>query len=275
MKITLSLITFLLVISNQIVLSQSKKNISDLLKSKFENFEYESVLSITDSILKSNSDLAKNDSIQIFYYRSLSAFHIWDINLSEDNFKTLLKLDKNFILDSTEVSPKIVNFFNQIKKRESENSIQLNNKEKENDLTTSFQEIYKKKYSDYREALWKNFLIPGWGNLSLKEKTKGYIITSSFSISLISSMYFYFNTKAKEKEYLNEVTPEKIAEKYNSYNSSYKIRNLSFIALGLIYIYSQIDLLTRNPFQENIIISNLNVGSLQNQIQFTLTFPIK
>ncbi len=159
MKITLSLITFLLVISNQIVLSQSKKNISDLLKSKFENFEYESVLSITDSILKSNSDLAKNDSIQIFYYRSLSAFHIWDINLSEDNFKTLLKLDKNFILDSTEVSPKIVNFFNQIKKRESENSIQLNNKEKENDLTTSFKKSIKRSTPIIEKHFGKIFLF--------------------------------------------------------------------------------------------------------------------
>lgn len=269
------IVSILLLFSTQKVFSQTQTNIGDRLKSKFENFEYENVIKITDSLLKSDSKLSKNDSIQIFYYRSISAFHLWDINSSEDNFKILLSLDKNFILDSTEVSPKIVNFFNQIKKKELEKSIQKIENKTETNQISSIQEFYQKNFSNYKGAIWRNLIFPGWGNLFLKENTKGYILTLSFTLSFISSVYFYFDTNSKEKEYLAEVIPEKISEKYNAYNSSYKLRNFSLISLGLIYLYSQFDLLSRNPFQENSISNKLSLGIFQNKIQAQLNLPLR
>lgn len=264
---------FLFLASQQMIYSQSKEPISKILKSKFENFEYENIIQISDSILKSGFKINKEDSIQIFYYRSIAAFHIWDINISEESFKILLKLDKNFILDSTEVSPKIILFFEQIKKKETEKFDELIKNQKQNNLNSSSNDNLKRSFTIFRESVEKNFIMPGWGNLFLNEKDKGYFFITTFSISLLSSIYFYFDTRSKEKAYLNEVDIEKISEKYKSYNTSYKLRNISLITSGLIYIYSQFDILSRNPFLEDNAASKVILNfSMLNQIQINLIF---
>ncbi len=275
MKKIFLLFSLLNIISSQLIYSQQSK-IESLLKSKFENFEYEKVITISDSLLKFRSDLIKDDSIKIFYYKAISAFHIWDINLSEESFKVLIKLDKNFQLDSNEVSPKIISFFNQIRKRESEeikgNSLQQNFLFQ--DQNSKIEEL-RKNLSLYREAIWKNVVYPGWGNFVIEQKTKGYIFTSSFSISLISSAYFYFLTEKREREYLNEINPDKISEKYSSYNTAYKLRNISLITLGLIYIYSQFDLLTETfPLSLNNL-SRIDLEHKNNTINLSIYLPIK
>lgn len=275
MKKIFLLFSLLNIISSQLIYSQQSK-IESLLKSKFENFEYEKVITISDSLLKFRSDLIKDDSIKIFYYKAISAFHIWDINLSEESFKVLIKLDKNFQLDSNEVSPKIISFFNQIRKRESEeikgNSLQQNFLFQ--DQNSKIEEL-RKNLSLYREAIWKNVVYPGWGNFVIEQKTKGYIFASSFSISLISSAYFYFLTEKREREYLNEINLDKISEKYSSYNTAYKLRNISLITLGLIYIYSQFDLLTETfPLSLNNL-SRIDLEHKNNTINLSIYLPIK
>lgn len=275
MKNIFLLFSLLNIISSQLIYSQQSK-IELLLKSKFENFEYEKVITISDSLLKFSGNLTREDSIKIFYYRAISAFHIWDINLSEESFKVLLKLDKNFQPDSSEVSPKIISFFNQIRKREIEEiqSISLQQNLLFQDQNSKVEEL-RKNFSLYREAILKNLVYPGWGNFVINQKTKAYIFTSSFSISLISSVYFYFLTEKKEREYLNEINPDKISEKYSPYNMAYKLRNISLISLGLIYIYSQFDLLTETfPLSLNNL-SRIDLEQKNNSINLSIYFPIK
>jgi len=260
--------------SYPMIFSQTQEPIGNFLKSQFENFQYEEIISFSDSILKSNSKISRDDSIQIFYYRSIAAFHIWDIALSEESFKTLLQLDKDFKLDSTEVSPKIISFFNQIRKKEIESQVHSEQNQNFKSLNNSLNEDLRKNFTLYREAIWKNLIFPGWGNLVMKERGKGYLILSSFSISLISSVYFYLDTNSKEEAYLNEVNVDKILERYKSYNTSYKIRNISLITLGLIYIYSQFDIISRNTISENNSIPNLSFRFFNPyQIQINLHLP--
>lgn len=275
MKNIFLLFSLLNIISSQLIYSQQSK-IELLLKSKFENFEYEKVITISDSLLKFSSNLTREDSIKIFYYRAISAFHIWDINLSEESFKVLLKLDKNFQPDSNEVSPKIISFYNQIRKREIEEiqSISLQQNLLFQDQNSKIEGL-RKNLTLYREAIWKNLVYPGWGNFIIDQKTKAYIFTSSFSISLISSVYFYFLTEKREREYLNEINPDQISEKYSSYNMAYKLRNISLISLGLIYIYSQFDLLTEAfPLSLNNL-SRIYLEHKNNSINLSIYFPIK
>ncbi|MCX8056482.1 MAG: hypothetical protein N3F03_02590 [Ignavibacteria bacterium] len=254
-------ITFLSLLLCQILYSQQQNRIGETLKSHFENFEYDKVIAIGDSLLIYNANLSKEDSIQIFYYKAISAFHMWDINLSEENFRNLLKLDQNFKLDSSTVSPKIISFFNQLKKREleevskSKNQYEINNQKENTKKENSFNN-----FSIYKESIWKNLLIPGWGNFVLNQKSKGYLFTISYSLSLISTIYFSYITAKKENEYLNETIPERITEKYKSYNTYYKLKNISIGALSLVYLYSQID-----------FFSNLNSNALP-QITFDYNF---
>lgn len=258
-----------LLLSNSLF-SQTQNRIGEFLKSKFENFEYEQVISSADSILRWSSNLTHQDSIQIFYFKAISYFNLWDINLSEENFRLLIKLDKNFELDSTEVSPKIIALFNQIKKKEDE--IRKNKSLPDDESLVQSKSILqtsKSNFMIYKESIWKNLLLPGWGHLNLGEKTKGYFFISSFSISLISSISFSYLTAYREKEYLNEVIPEKIPEKYSAYNNVYKLRNFSLVTLGLIYLYSQLDFLLNSPSD---FFSELYFNPTTNSFNFKIKF---
>lgn len=267
------LILFLIFSSS--LFSQTQNKIGDFLKSKFENFEYEQVIASADSILNWNSNLTREDSIQIFYFKAISSFHLWDINQSEENFRLLIALDRNFELDSNEVSPKIISFFNQIKKKEDEIEIRKSqlNTENSSQVNPNLDRL-QKNIVIYRESILKNLLLPGWGYIKTGEKTKGYLLASSFSLSIISSVFFSYLTSEREKEYLSEVIPERITEKYSSYNTAYKLRNISFLTLGLIYLYAQIDFLVNHPIFQFSAPSEINFNAKTNSINLKFKFPL-
>jgi len=225
--------------------TQTPSNYEFLLKQKFEEFDYNSVIRLADSILVNTKNLSRTDSLSILYYKALASFNLWDIKTSEQSFKSILSLDENFSLDTINVSPKIVVFFNDLKTK-----LIIDKQNQKQFSTISVDSILIKeriKYSfqlqNYKQALWRNLILPGWGNIHLKKEPRGYIFATVYSLSLISSAYFIFDTNKKEKDYLSEINPELISSKYSNYNNSYKLRNISLALTAFIYIYSQIDFL--------------------------------
>ena len=91
-----------------------------------------------------------------------------------------------------------------------------------------------------RNGLFENKLncdIPGFATDNF---------TSSFEYSpatLVSGIYYIFLTSKRENDYLNETREIEIERKYNAYNSAYKRRNILLVLYGVIWIYSQYDLL--------------------------------
>lgn len=240
-----SVIIFLVFEFSNLAFSQTSSSFETVLKQKFENFDYNSVISLADSILKNEKKLSHEDSLVILYYKALSSFTIWDIKTSEHSFRMILTLDKNFTLDSINVSPKIISYFNDLKSK----FVNENRTEKQNNslnidsLLSLERRKYSSEFASYRQALWRNLILPGWGDIYLNNNFKGYLFSGTFTLSFISSVYYIFDAKKKENDYLSEINPDLILEKYSKYNSSYKLKNI-FIALTLfVYIYSQVDFL--------------------------------
>lgn len=229
-------------------LSQTQISYEFLLRQKFEEFDYHSVINISDSILTVDKKLTRSDSITILYYKALSLFHIWDIKNCELTFERILSIDQNFQLDTINVSPKIVSYFNEIKNRYISYKINERKDQSKNIDTLLILEREKlvNRFIIYQNAIKRNLILPGSGNLYLNNKGKGYFTIGLYSASLLSSFYFYFDTKTKEKDYLNELNPDLIQSKYSRYNTSYKLRNISLLTSFLIYLYSQVDILFLN-----------------------------
>jgi len=269
----------IILFSNSSIFTQTVSKYELLLKQKFEEFDYNSVIKLADSILINEKNLSRNDSLSLLYYKALSSFNIWDIKTSEQSFKSILNLDENFSLDTINVSPKIVSYFNDLKTKF---SIDKQNKKQTSVISIDSILInerikYSSQLQNYREALWRNLILPGWGNIYLRNETKGYLVATAFSLSLISSAYFIYDTYKKEKDYLSEINPDLISSKYSSYNSSYKLRNISLGLSALIYIYSQIDYLL---FDHSDIKSNSAFRfsfSFDQKSQFSASFslPVK
>lgn len=274
-----SVIIFLVFEFSTLAFSQTSSSFETVLKQKFENFDYNSVISLADSILKNEKKLSHEDSLVILYYKAISSFTIWDIKTSEQSFKMILTLDKNFTLDSINVSPKIISYFNDLKSK----FVNENRTEKQNNslnidsLLSLERRKYSSEFASYRQALWRNLILPGWGDIYLNNNFKGYLFSGTFTLSFISSVYYIFDAKKKENDYLSEINPDLILEKYSKYNSSYKLKNI-FIALTLfVYIYSQVDFLISKNY--NIQSNNYPTLSISEDSYSTIkvyfSLPIK
>ena len=95
----------------------------------------------------------------------------------------------------------------------------------------------------YRNALARSLLLPGMGHLYMKKQNKAFLLGIPAGATLVSGIYYIFLTSKRENDYLNETREIEIERKYNAYNSAYKRRNILLVLYGVIWIYSQYDLL--------------------------------
>jgi len=92
--------------------------------------------------------------------------------------------------------------------------------------------------------LWRSAILPGWGQLYKKEKTKGILLISATALTvggglLANSMYNSNINKASETHDINEINA--YLDDADTWQTT---RNVLFISAGAIYIYNLIDAMT-------------------------------
>lgn len=265
---------FFFLILLQISSAQSQSQIENKVRTIFENFSYDEVIRLIDSVLNSSVTTEQYDTLNLLTYKAISAYHLWDTLLCKETFLKILEIKNNYSLDSSLASPKIVSFFNDIKNQRYKNLKQKSEVIQSQNTDEFSRQVFRAKLSKIKNAQLRNFIFPGWGNFYIGDKTKGIVLSSLFVSSLISSLYFIYDTNVKEKNYLNETYLNLIPKKYDEYNSSYKLRNISLVLLGVTYIYSQIDFIlfdSRNIFEtENTIFSFYFDGSILFEMNFKI-----
>lgn len=92
------------------------------LQNHFQNCEYQKAIDLADKILN-EKNLDKSDQTEILIIKGISEFSSNQFTEAENTFNQLLSIDKNLSLESRSVSPKIVDFFNNLKKTSKVNSI--------------------------------------------------------------------------------------------------------------------------------------------------------
>ena len=168
---------------------------------------------------------------------AVSQYSINLFNESKKSFLEILKLNPEYILDPVRTSPKIIHFYDEIKASFTEKMVEK---------TTVIQHDTLRLLYDsekiLRNAMVRSSILPGWGNFYLNDHQKGFLLTSLSTIALSSAIYFSIDCADKRSEYLDEVNTLQIESKYDSYNRTFKIRNLCLTSFGVIWIYSQIDI---------------------------------
>lgn len=247
--------------------SQEFRSEIETLNHHFQSFNYQEVINIADSILSTEKTISDSEKIEIYRLKGVSHFALLQMQSAFKSFINILKIDENYEMDIIQNSPKIVRYFNEIKMTYTEEKIHSLKKE----------EQFKIALSDQRKELYTSLgyslILPGLGHLYRNEKTKGLLLTSATIAVLSSSIYFIIDTNHKEKNYLNEVEKQKIEIKYNSYNKSYRYRNISLVLLSAIWIYTQTDLLIfRDTNSHNFSLSPSISSSQDSQLELKIHF---
>lgn len=261
------------------IFGQNKTSLKEL-QFQFQSFNYSNVINLADNLLQNKSRFNEDDLIEIYLLKGISHYSLGQSDSVKSSFYEILNLNDNYKIDPNKVSPKIINEFEKLK-AEYSRFISNNNSlvTVKRDTVHIVDTILVKPDKDiYSAAVVRSMVLPGWGHLYSGNKTKGWILTSASALTLGSMVYFIFDANDKRSQYLNEVDPSLVDEKYNAYNTSYKIRNSLIVMYALFWIYSQIDILfiSEIPFIPEVSTANINGfhNSLPPDIQFTFHFQL-
>lgn len=242
----------------------------DILTQKYISFEYKEVIELADKMIDSG-DYNSNQLVQILELKGMAHYSLGEETTSKTVFENLLRLNSNHSMDPTRISPKIVNFFNEIK------VAFLNSLEQERPILDSLRLVKQElitAQSNYKMAVVKNLVLPGWGHFAM-DKTTGGIIYSAVGLgSTAAAVYYIIKTNDAKNAYLNETDKLLINTKYDDYNSSYKVRNFFIVAAALVWAASQVDLLfftdiTTQPHQ-----AASSPGITPQEISIGFSFPL-
>jgi hypothetical protein len=261
-------------------LPQNKASSLDSLRQKLENFDFTGTVILADSLLKFSNNLTDSQFVEIYRMKGISEFTLQEDQAAKNSFLSILKINKNYELDSTNTSPKIIGFYNGIKKDF------ISDYDRQKQYNFSVDSLYSsqlKKRNDeninkLKNSMIRSLVIPGWGHLYLGEKTKGGILTVLSSVSLAATLYFTFDSNSKFNDYTNATDPAVIASNRDSYYESNSWKNISLVTFAILWVYSQIDLLFYHDFTlqststaENI--SNLQYDSIRGiQLSYQFSF---
>lgn len=243
----------------------------DLIVKKFKAFEYQQVIALSEPLLNNSEALSHSQLLELYRMKAVAHYSLDQGNPAKEAFIEILKIEPDFDLDPVINPPKIIAFFNEVKKNYINEQPIIPIEKPGYPLPDSTIQDSDRKI--FRAALLRSALLPGWGHLHLEQPLKGSILGSAALITLPPAIYFMFDSFAKEKDYLNETDKSKIETKYDSYNKSYKLRNIFIASYTLIWLYTQYDLFTGNSikYQKKSAASLYPVYSPDNTISLNMT----
>ena len=268
------IVFFLFVFFSALTLAQESQGSIVVLKKQLESFQYNQVINSANELIKNKQKISDKDLIEVYKLKAIAQYSLQNDKGAKESFFNILKIDTTFTLDAATTSPKIISFFDQVKI----DYLQVFESEKPV-VKTKTDTVYIPKVihseqstSELKQAAIRSVILPGWGHLYFGDNLKGTILTSLSLITLGSSIYFIIDSNKKERLYLNAIDPLAIQQRYNDYNRSYKLKNISVISFAAVWLYSQIDLLFlsgKNPLNiSNEEFFNTNQTQLNFQIQF-------
>ncbi|MFH1197391.1 MAG: hypothetical protein V1720_16955 [bacterium] len=244
------ILAYIFIVFNSI---SAQQEILSEIRYKFETFQYEDVVRLSDQIIATYRDLSPDTLLSVYTMKAVSHYNLNQDELSRRSFIELLKIKKDYNLDPIIISPKIITFFESVRtdyNRILDTKNDVNNQTRDS-IQTNLNTISSSSFSNYQSSILQSFLLPGLGHLTSNRPVEGWVLTSLSAINIGSLIYFVFDTNKKEDQYLSEPDPLFVQEKYNQYNSSYKIRNVLIASYIIIWTYSQLDMLLFYNADEN------------------------
>lgn len=235
------------------IIAQTSTGRIRILQTLNEKFKFEEVISTGRDLLQNTNNLLENEIKLIHEYIAISFFTLGEPDSAHLHFMTLLSMDKNYSPDPIRTSPKIRDFF-------------ANIKEEYNNLDNQNRPEYIERYmfvEDLRpNAAWRSIVLPGWGQLYKNQPVKGYVFGGTFLVGLLVTTGAWIKENDYKGQYLNSTDPSEISDMYDQYNNWSKIRRgvmYTTIAVWMLNFfdalwseYPRLDIEINNPDTVNL-----------------------
>lgn len=213
-----------------------REDISQIIQA-FQQLDYKTARERAKNILQSRQHYSILELLETHKILGVIEYSEGNIIEAQSQFEMALSLDGTAKLDSVLISPKIISFFDKIK-AEYEPTQKIS-------PTTQFQYIL---VPDTRpEATLRSFIFPGWGQIYKGQKKKGLALITATGISLASWGTLYILKEKAYDDYLAAKIPDKIEDRYKTYNRFYKGQQICGYMTGALWLYALIDALITQP----------------------------
>jgi len=197
-------------------------------ETSFNNGLYENAELIARRLLESHG-LRDADRISCERIIAFSLIAQGKPQSAQDHFISILSINSTFELDPVLTSPKILSVFTETKRQFA--------------LAKSSDSTQRIAHDSFRSAItYRALLFPGWEQIHSGRSTAGATFLTIGVLTLGSGVAAEFLRSSARKSYNSATSPSDIADKYRTYNRYYHLEAYSFIAFGLTYIGSEIEL---------------------------------
>lgn len=236
----------------------------NMIENYFQSFEYDKVIELADKALEKNTDYTRQDIIRIYKMKAIAHYSKQELDFALSSFIRLLEIAPDYNLDPVKTSPKIIDFFQQIRQ-----SYQMPEEIEPDTVFLKPDTVHTHSIAvRVDRSRVCSIFVPGTGHMLKGETVKGVVFTSLTAAALGLSLSSWLDCCEKERAYLNAVEPQLIADKYKQYNKSFKKRNTLLIVYAGIWSLCQIDLLL---FQNDKPV-HIGVSSLDGCTAFSFYF---
>src|SRR3989339_290353 len=227
----------------------------------YEEYEYEKVIQLSNELIKKEG-VEDSTLINLYLMRAISFYALDNENLVRISFENILKINTKIIVIFNEVKAEFIR----------QNPMQATTPEDVAKIIS----LAAEKEAMLKAATIKNILVPGWGQMALNSTTKGILMGGLSTANLAAMIYYVFDTNKKEDAYLKETNKFLVDQKYASYNSSYKTRNILIATYAALWIYSQIDLHFFNNTLPDAELQNDSslVQQKESFVNISIRFPL-
>ena len=240
------------------IMAQNKPAELSQIKLLYEELRFEEATKIGQKLLSEGDFLSAHQLEFIHQYLAFSFYNIGEFDSARVHFLTLLTISPEKEFDPLSTSPKIINFFNQIK----ETFLEVNNKSN----TLSYPRYIF--IEDKRPgAAWRSALFPGWGQFYKGQKSRTYLYGGGFITSTIIFSLAAINENNYEQKYLESIQSDDIRNNYDKFNSWSKVRRISAYSAMSIWLLSFLDALWTGYHQLELT-PNQNFDSVALTIQY-------
>lgn len=242
-KIFLILILFIMNIPA--LLAQNQLSRFQQMIQAFRQLDYETARKVGKEI---EADFKSYTPIELLEtHKILGVIAYQDGNLPEAKvqFEQALSIDRTAQLDSVYVSPKIIQFFDELK-------LSYNSKTKTGETEKSIQYRYLLQPDPRPAATLRSMILPGWGQIYKNDRRKGLILVGSTAAVTVATAIFHFLQEDAHDQYLRATDQNTIEQNYDKYNTFYKLRNNTTLLAGGIWLYAFFDALLAKPKEKQL-----------------------
>lgn len=222
------------------VLSQTSQSLVGEMIKAFQQNDYETAEKIGKRITADYESFTPSELLEAHKILGVIAFQFQNRQEANAQFELALSIDRTAQLDSFYVSPKIIEYFNELKST-------YNSRPKSITPNKEINYRYLIDPDPRPAATLRSMVLPGWGQLYKNDKRKGAALLTATAATTITMGVFHFLQLDAHDKYLHAAAPDKIDDAYQRYNTFYKLRNNAALINGGIWLYAFFDALITKP----------------------------